>query len=89
MLWGLVTSSAAPEMVMLRTKQLIELAANLIAPDINTVLREVARRPMNFDTSEFLEIDKGVRGGDAMALGPRQLSVNCSESRSQFIGSGS
>ena len=62
MLWGLVTSSAAPEMVMLRTKQLIELAANLIAPDINTVLREIARRSMNFDTPEFLEIDKGVRG---------------------------
>jgi hypothetical protein len=40
---GLVTSSAAPEMVMLRTKQLMVLPANLITPDINTGLRGIAR----------------------------------------------
>jgi hypothetical protein len=47
MSWGLVTSSAAaPEMEMLRIKQLIVLPANSIAPDINTVLRGIARLSM-------------------------------------------
>jgi hypothetical protein len=40
---GLVTSSAAPEMEMLLIKQLMLLAANSIAPDINTGLRGPAR----------------------------------------------
>jgi hypothetical protein len=43
---GLVTSSAAPEMVMLRIKQLIVLPAKLIVPDINTGLRGIARLSM-------------------------------------------
>jgi hypothetical protein len=42
---GSVTSSAAPEMEMLRTKQFIVLPANSIAPDINTVLRGARLRP--------------------------------------------
>ncbi len=46
MSWGLITSSAAPEMEMLRIKQLIVLAANLIAPDINTGFRGIARLSM-------------------------------------------
>jgi hypothetical protein len=37
---------AAPEMEMLRIKQLIVLPANSIAPDINTGLRGIARLSM-------------------------------------------
>ena len=43
---GSVTSSAAPEMEMLRTKQLIVLPANSIALDVNTVLRGLAQFSM-------------------------------------------
>ena len=46
MSWGLVTSSAAPEMEMFRIKQLIVPPANSIAPDIRTGLRGIARLSM-------------------------------------------
>jgi hypothetical protein len=46
MSWRLVTSIAAPEMEMLLIKQFTMLAANSIAPDINTVLRGLARLSM-------------------------------------------
>jgi hypothetical protein len=58
MLSGLGTSSAAPEMEMLRIKQLIALPANSIAPDINTGLRGIARLSMILDTLKSLETDK-------------------------------